>query len=349
VRWNFECDGFPYGYFACVMATGIVSIGFRLEGLAWISNGLFILNLVQFSVWGTALVVRLCAEPATATAELLGARGPQTLTLVAALCVLGDEIELATAYHAVVDLFCAAAILLWAGIVYAIIARATIRAQKPDVQTAIDGSWLLIVVATEGVAILIMQVSHALASPELGLFAAFCLFLLGAAFYAVLIVLIVARWIFLPLRPEQFTAPYWINMGAAAITTLAGSRLFVESGHFPPMLPFHGAVLVATILYWAIASWWIPLLAGLMLWRHYRGIPLVYRIDNWAIVFPIGMYTAASWHVSHDAGFPFLAPVSDAFIWVALGAWTLTFIGMIRSWVTANRAEFSRNAPGPIP
>ena len=349
MRWNYERSGFPYAYFACVMATGIISIGARLEGLVWISNALFILNLVQFSFWGAALVARVCAEPAAAAAELLGSRGPGSLTLVAALCVLGNEIEITTAYEAVVNIFCVAAILLWVAIVYAVIARATIRRQKLDAETAIDGSWLLIVVATEGVAILLTRADQALMSSETGLFASFCLFLLGAVFYTVLIVLIVARWVFLPLRPEQFTAPYWINMGAAAIMTLAGSRLFVASGHSPSMLPFHAAVLAATILLWAIASWWIPLLAGLTLWRHCRGVPLVYRIDNWAMVFPIGMYTAASWHVAHDAGLPFLAPMSDALIWLALGAWTLTFIGMIRSWVTAKRAEFARNATGPMP
>jgi tellurite resistance protein TehA-like permease len=349
VRPIFGRDGFPYGYFACVMATGIVSIAARLDGLAWVSSGLFILNLFQFFVWSAVLVVHLCSAPATAIAELFGSRGPLSLTLVAALCVLGDEIALATAWDTVVEIFCAAAILLWVGIIYAFIVRAAIRAQKPELQTTLDGSWLLIVVATEGVAILIMQTITAPASSETVLFAALCLFLLGVAFYAVLMALIVARWIFLPLRPEQFTAPYWINMGAAAISTLAGSRLFVESSHSPSMLPFHETVLTATVLLWTIASWWIPLLAALTLWRHCRGVRLAYRIENWAMVFPIGMYTAASWHLSHEAGLPFLAPVSDVFIWLALGAWALTFIGMVRSWVTADRAEFTRNAAGPAP
>src|SRR5581483_7564959 len=93
LRWRFD-EGFPYGYFACVMATGIVSIAARLEGLGWVSAGLLILNLVQFSFWGAALVLWSCAAPTTAMAELLGSRGPGSLTLVAALCVLGDEVAL---------------------------------------------------------------------------------------------------------------------------------------------------------------------------------------------------------------------------------------------------------------
>src|SRR6185312_12389142 len=131
-----------------------------------------------------------------------------SLTLVAAICVLGDEIALATAYQTAVNLFCVAAGVLWAAIIYAFFIRATVRSQKPDRETAIDGSWLLVVVATQGLAILTTHTSRTLVSPETALFAALCLFLLGAAFYAVLITLIVARWIFLPLRPKQFIPPY---------------------------------------------------------------------------------------------------------------------------------------------
>jgi tellurite resistance protein TehA-like permease len=333
VRWRFD-EGFRYEYFACVMATGIVSIAARLEGLASISNGLFVLNLAQFSLWGAAFVAWFSMAPVAAAAGLLGSRGPGSLTLVAAICVLGDEIALETAYRAVVDTLYVAAALLWAVMIYGFVLNAATRSRKPERETAIDGSWLLVVVATQAVAILSTHVSRSFASPETALFISLCLFLLGTVFYAVLITMLVARWIFLPLLPEQFTAPYWINMGAAAITTLAGSRLLAASGHSPFIFRLHEAVLAATALFWTIASWWIPLLAVLTLWRYCRGIRPVYRIDNWAMVFPIGMYTAASWHVAHDAGLPLLSPVSDAFIWLALAAWTLTFIGMVRSWMT---------------
>lgn len=43
--------------------------------------------------------------------------------------------------------------------------------------------------------------------------------------YFVIILLIIYRLLLHPLKPEQFVPPYWINMGAAAITTLAGTSL----------------------------------------------------------------------------------------------------------------------------
>jgi Voltage-dependent anion channel len=57
------------------------------------------------------------------------------------------------------------------------------------------------------------------------IFVSLCLFLLGGVLYLILISLIVQRWLFEPMRPAQITPSYWINMGAAAIATLAGTRL----------------------------------------------------------------------------------------------------------------------------
>ena len=93
-----------------------------------------------------------------------------------------------------------------------------------------DGSWLLTVVATEAIAILAAHVSDVFSRPEIVIFMSLCLFLLGGALYLILISLIVQRWLFEPMQPEQLTPPYWINMGAAAITTLAGARLLSIAG-----------------------------------------------------------------------------------------------------------------------
>jgi len=46
-------------------------------------------------------------------------------------------------------------------------------------------------------------------------------YLLGAMLYILFIALILYRWRFLSMQPEKLSPPYWINMGALAITTLA--------------------------------------------------------------------------------------------------------------------------------
>jgi tellurite resistance protein TehA-like permease len=158
-----------------------------------------------------------------------------------------------------------------------------------------DGARLLTVVATEALAILATHVSSVFSRSEIVVFVSLCLFLLGGVLYLILISLIVQRWLFEPMRPEQFTPPYWINMGAAAIAALAGARLASIAGAEPLAAGIGQLISAATVLFWAIATWWVPLLVTLMIWRHIvHGIRPLFRLDYWSMVFPLGMYTAAS-------------------------------------------------------
>jgi Voltage-dependent anion channel len=60
------------------------------------------------------------------------------------------------------------------------------------------------------------------------------------------------------------------------------------------------------------------------------GVPLTYHPQYWSLVFPLGMFTAATFQLSRATGIEFLAAVPRAFVWVALVAWTITFLGMAR-------------------
>jgi tellurite resistance protein TehA-like permease len=322
----------PYGRFAFVMATGIVSIAAELSGLHVVAAVLFVLNLVAFPVLWGLLAVRLRRAPASFAADLFDPRrAPALLTAVAATCVLGNEIALLGRFPQVAAGFWAAGALLWLGLVYCFFVAMTIATEKPGLDAAIDGSWLLLVVATEALAILTMHVAGALLPARPLIFAALCLFLLGGAFYVGLLTMIVHRWLFLAMQAEHLTPAYWINMGAAAIATLAGTRLLSAVDTAPLLATLRGFVLAATILFWSLATWWIPLLIALTIWRHRPGgVRLGYRLDNWAMVFPLGMYTTASWHLAHQLDLGFLLAVPRFFVWIALVAWCLTFVGMLR-------------------
>lgn len=68
------------------------------------------------------------------------------------------------------------------------------------------------------------------------------------------------RFTFFSLTPQALTPPYWINMGAMAITTLAGSTLILDVpgwAFMQEILPFLKGL---TLFFWATATWWIPLL-----------------------------------------------------------------------------------------
>ena len=88
------------------------------------------------------------------------------------------------------------------------------------------------------------------------------MYLLGAMLYLSIITLIFYRFTFFPLTAEQLTPPYWINMGAVAITTLAGSPLLLPAGpHGRSSAMLRPFLTGFTLFFWATATWWIPLLA----------------------------------------------------------------------------------------
>jgi len=78
--------------------------------------------------------------------------------------------------------------------------------------------------------------------------------------YIFIMVLIFYRLSFFSFSPEELGAPYWINMEATAITTLAGALLIlqaVEGSLIHQILPFLKGF---AIFFWAWGSWWLPLL-----------------------------------------------------------------------------------------
>jgi hypothetical protein len=84
-------------------------------------------------------------------------------------------------------------------------------------------------------------------------------------------------------------------------------------------------------VFWATATWWIPMLVILGVWRHvYRRFPLRYEPLYWGAVFPLGMYTACTIRLSQlldDSAFLMFIP--RVFIYVAYLAWGLTFLGLM--------------------
>jgi tellurite resistance protein TehA-like permease len=323
---------FPSGSFAFVMATGIVSIAAALLGLGRLALILLAVNFIAYPLLWVLLLARLSCRPRAFIADLQDhQQGPSLLTVVAGTGVLGNQISLLTAHQGIAAALWLGAFVLWAAIFYCFFAAATVGAAKPPLDAGLDGNWLLTVVATEALAILATHVADAFTFPEVIVFASLCLFLLGGAIYVMIITLILYRWLFAPMLPEQLTPSYWINMGAAAIATLAGARLVLTVDAYPMLASTRGFIIGETVLWWSLASWWIPLLIGVMAWRHITGrVPLRYQFQYWSMVFPLGMYTAATWTFSEAIGAEFLRVVPQMFVWIALVAWCATFFGMMR-------------------
>jgi tellurite resistance protein TehA-like permease len=333
--------GMHPAYFALVMATGIVSIAAHLLGLRPISLVLFALNLLFYPAMWALTITRVIRHRDRVVADLSHhGRSVGFFTAVAATCVLGSQcLVIAGSSRAALALWILG-IALWAILTYAIFAILVLKEQKPALAEGINGGWLVAVVAAQSVAVLGAQLAPTFTAYQ-GEALLFCLsmWLGGGMLYLWIISLIFYRYAFFTLSPTDLAPPYWINMGAAAISTLAGATLTLAAPSSPVLreaLPF---VKGFTLFWWATATWWIPMLVILGAWRHlYRRFPLRYDPLYWGAVFPLGMYTVCTARLSQAIEAPYLLSVSRRFVLVALSAWALTMGGMIWHFASSRRA-----------
>ena len=127
------------------------------------------------------------------------------------------------------------AIMLWIGLTYTIFAGFTIKKHKPTLDKGINGAWLLAVVATQSIAVLSALLAADISQPyklEMN-FLALLMWLWGGMLYIWMMSLIFYRYTFFSLSPGDLSPPYWINMGAMAISTLAGSLLIINAPDAP--------------------------------------------------------------------------------------------------------------------
>lgn len=314
-------------YFALVMATGIVAIASHLFGLSAFARPLAWANLLLYPMLWLCFIARAWRFPSRMLADAANhARAPGFFTVVAATGVLGVQARL---IHQSVSLATALwwiCVLLWAACTYSIFALLTVRRDKPTLAEGINGGWLVAVVATQSVTVL----GCALLDGNVGfLFALTCFWLGGGMLYLWIIGLIFYRYMFFQFSPADLMPPYWINMGAAAISTLSGAllaRAVEGSATLGPLRPF---VLGLTLMFWATATWWIPMLVVLGLWRHFvNRLSLRYDPLYWGLVFPLGMYAVCTLRLAEALGTPFLIGIAQAFAVAAISAWLLTFLGL---------------------
>lgn len=320
------------GYFALVMATGIVSNAALFLGHRGVSNLLLAVNLVAFPLLLSALTVRIARFPRELWADL---RNPKLVfsffTIVAACDVLGVQFTLRGEVEPAIALwlFALAAWIVLGYVSFSVLTFVN-TGSGADV---VHGGWLIAIVGTESLVLLGAPLApHFGAATPLTFVTIHALWGIGIVFYGIFVTLFSYRLFFLRVLPADITPLFWVVMGAAAIAANAGSTLILTDPHMPFLLDLRPFVDGATLILWAWASWWIPLLLIFGVWKYLvRKEPLSYHPMFWSMVFPLGMYTVATYRLSLAADFPPLQWVPRVMLWVALAAWAITMAGALAS------------------
>jgi len=220
---------------------------------------------------------------------------------------------------------------VWLVLTYAVPARVLLARADDSALGGVNGTWLLWVVGTQSLALAAAVVVPTWPSQS-GLLAPFAtgLWSIGLVLYLLLVSLILLRWVTVAVTPQTLGAPYWILMGATAITVLAGAKILDLPRTLPAVRAMAGFVEGFSYALWAFGTWWIPLLVILGFWRYVRQRwPLTYEPTLWAVVFPLGMYSVATLSFGKAAGLAFMKPLSRVMLWVAVAAWVLVAAALL--------------------
>ena len=319
-------DLFP-GYFALVMATGIVSTAVAADGAAGLSTALLIVASICYLV----LLAAYCWRFAGYRAEFLAdATSPvlafSLFSFVAGSDVLGARLA-GAGYYVITEILLVLAGTGWLLLSYGTPLALITRHGDRSALAGINGSWFLWTVGTQSIAVSLTSLPAPLPSGLAALAAA--LWAVGVVLYLMLATLVLAGLLHFPVQAARLTPAYWVFMGATAISVLAGAKL-LGLPVSPLLAAVHPVVAGLSVILWAFGTWLVPLLAGLGVWRHLvRRVPLRYEPGLWSMSFPLGMYCVASETLGQAVHAGWLVSVGHDGTWVAFAVWVVLFLAML--------------------
>ena len=322
-------EGLTPGYFALVMATGIISVGMKFEGFAVISLLLLAICAASFVVLVCLNLWRFASYRSSVKDDFMDPRRAfGFFTFVAGTNVLGVRLGMEGHFGVTATLLMVSG-ATWLFLGYVVPWTAVLGPQKRPVVATANGTWFIWVVASQSVAIAAATIEPVFAGArgQLALIAV-ASWSIGVLLYAAAGVFVSLRLMLYDFGPEDLTPPYWVSMGALSITVLAGARI-VEMADAPMVDVTRDLIAGLAVVFWAFATWLIPPLVAAGIWRHVgKRLPLRYDATLWSIIFPLGMYAGAGIYLGHADRLPIVSWIGRVELWVAFVAWALVFVAM---------------------
>jgi len=318
------------GYFALVMATGIISVAVGVAGAGWLSAFLLVVTIAAFLVLAAAYGWRLIRYRGEFLADATDSRTAfGFFTIVAGTDVLGTRLA-AGGYQAATAVLLVVAGLAWLLLSYGLPLSLITRHGTQSALSGVNGTWFLWTVGTQSIAV---AVTTLLPGPVVLLTAvAVALWAIGVVLYLLIAGLVLSGMFQSPVDAAGLTPAYWVFMGATAISVLAGAQL-LRAPAIPLVAAVRPVVAGLSVMLWAFGTWLIPLLIGFGVWRHLlRGVRLRYEPPLWSMVFPLGMYCVASHALGGALHVPWLTALGREGAWVAFAVWAAVFTAMIASF-----------------
>lgn len=323
-------EGLTPGYFALVMASGILSVGMALKHRD-------LLSLLTLAICGTAFVVllgltlwRFVAYRSATNADFLDPRRAfGFFTFVAGTNVLGVRLGM-DGHHGATATLLVLAGTAWLVLGYVVPWTAVLGPQPRPVLATANGTWFIWAVASQSVAIAAASLEPLVENGRAALaLLAVVSWSVGVFLYAATGVFVSLRLVLYDFGPEELTPPYWVAMGGLAITVLAGARI-VEMADAPMVAATRGLIAGLAVVFWAFATWLFPVLVAAGWWRHVsHRVPLRYEATQWSIVFPLGMYGVAGIYLGQADHLPLVGRIAGVELWIAFAAGMLVFSAMV--------------------
>lgn len=115
--------------------------------------------------------------------------------------------------------------MVWLALTYTIPVKLVLGPRTRPVLGAVNGTWFIWVVGAQSIAVSIAVLHQAgVTHGRLAPLVAVLMWSVGVALYLLVAMLVVTRLLLVDVRPQDLTPPYWVTMGATAITVLAAAQ-----------------------------------------------------------------------------------------------------------------------------